>query len=69
MNNVKSKHYRIIELLTICKSEPNDDSAPEIVYHLTSLKAELKHMDMECYAYIANPFSVGPADQLVGSGE
>lgn len=71
MNNVESKRYGMFELLTTLKSEPNDEFAQEIVHHLSLLKTELKHYfpDVTCCAYIANPFSVDPADLPVGTGE
>ncbi len=71
MNNVESKRYGMFELLTTLETEPNDEFAQEIVHHLSLLKTELKHYfhDVTCCAYIANPFSVDPADLPVGTGE
>ncbi|XP_068215810.1 zinc finger BED domain-containing protein 5-like [Palaemon carinicauda] len=50
--------------------EPTDEFAQEIVHHLSLLKTELKHyfLDVTC-AYVANPFSVDPADLPVETGE
>ncbi|XP_068239973.1 zinc finger BED domain-containing protein 5-like [Palaemon carinicauda] len=51
--------------------EPTDEFAQEIVHHLSLLKTELKQYfpDVTCCAYVTNPFSVDPANLLVGTGE
>ncbi|XP_068203574.1 zinc finger BED domain-containing protein 5-like [Palaemon carinicauda] len=71
MKNVESKHYGMFELLTTLEREPTDEFDKEIVHHLLMLKTELKHyfLDVTCCAYVANPFSVDPADLPVGTGE
>ena len=71
MMNVENKRYRMCELLTTLKSEPNDEFAQEICHHLRLFKAELKHyfLYMECCAYIINLFSVDLADLPVRNGE
>uniref|UniRef100_A0A0L8IHQ6 Uncharacterized protein n=1 Tax=Octopus bimaculoides TaxID=37653 RepID=A0A0L8IHQ6_OCTBM len=52
-------------------SEPNDEFAPKIVRHFSLLKIELMHYfpNVTCRGYIANPFSVDPAELPVGTGE
>ncbi|XP_068203550.1 zinc finger BED domain-containing protein 5-like [Palaemon carinicauda] len=71
MRNVESKCYGMFELLTTLEREPTDEFAQEIVHHLSLLKTELKHHfpDVTCFAYVANPFSVDPANLPVATGE
>ena len=59
----------MFKLLTTLKSEPNDEFAQEIIHHPTLRNVELKYyfLDMECYAYIANLFSIDPANLPVGT--
>lgn len=66
MKNVESKRYGMFELLTTLESKPK-----KIARHLSMLKIELKHYFpyVTGCAYIANPFSVDPADLLVGTEE
>ncbi|KAF2350628.1 hypothetical protein FHG87_018616 [Trinorchestia longiramus] len=71
IKNVESKLYGMFELLTTLESEPTNEFAQEIVHHLSLLKTELKHYfpDVTCCAYVANQFSVDPADLAVGTRE
>ncbi|XP_068246703.1 zinc finger BED domain-containing protein 5-like [Palaemon carinicauda] len=71
MKNVESKGYGMFELLTPLEREPTDEFAQEIVHYLSLLKTELKHYfpDVTCCAYVANLFSVNPADLPIGTGE
>ncbi|KAF2360762.1 hypothetical protein FHG87_008500 [Trinorchestia longiramus] len=69
--NVESKRSGIFELLTTIESESTEEFTHDIVHHLSLLKTELKHYfpDVTCCAYVANPFSVDPADLRVGTRE
>ena len=51
--------------------EISDDFSREITQHLSLLTAELHHYfpDTISCPYITDPFSVDPADLLVGTGE
>ncbi|XP_068204774.1 zinc finger BED domain-containing protein 5-like [Palaemon carinicauda] len=71
MKNVESKCYGMFELLITLEREPTDEFDQKIVHLLSLLKTALKHyfLDVTCCAYVANPFSVDPADLTVVTGE